>query len=500
MKNKKRKSSKSTNKNLNIAMKIISWILIITALVSTVFLIYFEVLPILYLILFIIFVGLIIVLFFKLLNNRKLKHWVRIVIAVPSTLLIILFTIICFYAYGTIDFFNNIFDVGVRHDTYSVYVLNDSSYKEIKDLNKKIIGVSEIKDESTEKAIEKVSKKIEFNMAEYDNTSDSVDALKDKEVDAIIALDSNIDLINEENEDYKTLKSIYTFTVTTKVETLTSSKDVTKENFVLYISGIDTNGKVSQKARSDVNMLLAVNPKSKKILMLNTPRDFYVKLSEKNAYDKLTHAGFYGIEESVNTLSDFYDVDIDFYARINFTTFINIVEKLGGIEVNVPLKFCEQTSSRTSTKKICLKKGLQTLNGEEALALSRTRYSVAGGDRGRIKNQMLVLNAIIDKAMSPKIITKYNSLLNSVDDSLITNVDQKSITKLIKKQIKDGTGWEIESYSVNGSDSYATTYSTGKAKAYVMKPDEKTILEAKKKLDAILETNKYAEEITTKAE
>ena len=159
--------------------------------------------------------------------------------------------------------------VEAEADTYSVYVLNDSSYEEIKDLNKNIIGVSEIKDESTKKAIEKVSKKIEFNMAEYDNTSDSVDALKDKEVDAIIALDSNIELINEENEDYKTLKSIYTFTVTTKVETLTSSKDVTKENFVLYISGIDTNGKVSQKARSDVNMLLAVNPKNKKILMLN---------------------------------------------------------------------------------------------------------------------------------------------------------------------------------------------------------------------------------------
>ena len=485
---------KSKKNRKTIAFKIISWLLLLTTLITSIFLIYFEILPILYLVLFILIIGIIVFLLFRSLNSNRLRKWIKIVLSIPSVFMIIIFTIICFYSYGTIDFFNSILDVGLRHDSYSVYVLNNSNYEKIKDLDNKIIGVSEVEDETTKKAIDKVSKKIEFNMAEYENVGESVDSLKENDVDAIIALDSAIDILKEDSNDYNDLKAIYTFSIKTKVKTLSSKKDVTKDNFVVYLSGIDTNGKVATSSRSDVNILVAVNPKEKKILMLNTPRDYYVKLGNKKAYDKLTHAGVYGIEESVSTLSKFYDIDIDYYARVNFTTFINIVEELDGIEVNVPVNFCEQTSSRNSTKQICLKKGLQTLNGEQALALSRTRHTIAGGDRGRIENQMLVLKAIIDKALSPKIIVKYNSLLSSISDSLITNIEQKNVTKLIKNQIKKGSNWEIESFSVNGTDSSATTYSTGSFQAYVMRPDEKTVLEAKKKLDKILETNKYSEE------
>lgn len=493
-----KKNKKTTsNKNSNIVFKIISWLLIISAVSATAFLTYFEVLPIMYLSIFIIGVGLLVFLLFKLLNNKRLKKMIKIFISIPSILLILIFTMICFYSYGTIDFFSNIFDIGIRHDSYSVYVLNDSKYETIEDLENKIIGVADIEDEGTKKAIDKVSNKIEYNMAEFENIGESVDSIKNEEVDAIIALDSNIDILKEDSDDYDNLKSIYTFTITTKVKTISSKKDVSKENFVLYISGIDTNGKVAAKARSDVNILVAVNPKDKKILMLNTPRDYYVELGSKKAKDKLTHAGVYGIEESVGTLEKLYDINVDYYARLNFTTFINIVEELDGITVDVPVKFCEQTSSRTSSKRICLKKGKQTLNGEQALALSRTRHTIAGGDRGRIQNQMLVLEAIIDKALSPTILVKYNSLLNSVGDSVVTNIDQKSITKLIKNQIKDASSWDIESFSVDGTDSSKPTYSTGSAKAYVMLPKEDTVLEAKKKLDKILETNKYTEEDTT---
>ena len=491
---KKNKKSTKTSKKSNIFFKIISWVLIASALAATAFLTYFEVLPVMYLSIFIICVGLIIFLLFKLLNNKRLKKYIKTLISIPSIFLSLTFTLICFYAYGTIDFFSNIFDVGMRHDSYSVYVLDNSGYESNEELENKIIGVSDIEDDATTKAIDKVSNKIEYNMAEFENISESVEAIKDETVDAIIALDSNIDILKEDSDEYDNLKAIYTFTITTKVKTLTSKKDVSKENFVLYISGIDTNGKVAAKARSDVNILVAINPKNKKILMLNTPRDYYVKLSSKKSMDKLTHAGVYGIEESVGTLSNLYDINIDYYARVNFTTFINIVEELDGITVNVPVSFCEQTSSRTSSKRICLKKGKQTLNGEQALALSRTRHTIAGGDRGRIQNQMLVLEAIIDKALSPTILVKYNSLLNSVGDSVVTNIDQKSITKLIKNQIKDGGNWTIESFSVDGTDSSKPTYSTGSAKAYVMIPKEDTVLEAKKKLDKILETNKYTEE------
>ena len=497
MKKNKKKNTKKIDK-FNI---FISYLLIISALLAGVFLVYFEILPIMYLSIFIIVIGLVVFFLFKLLNNRRLKKWIKTLISIPTILLIILFILISLYSYGTIDFLSSIFDTGIRTDTYSVYVLKDSEYSSIKDINDKIVGVSDINEETTNKAIEKLSTKIEYNKAEFDNISESADALEDNEVDAILALESNVEILQENDDKYNNLKAIYTFTITTKVKTLSSNKNVSKENFVVYISGIDTSGKVATKARSDVNIIVAVNPKEKKVLMVNTPRDYYVELHTKKAMDKLTHAGVYGIEESVGTLEDLYDIDIDYYARINFTTFINIVEKLGGITVDVPVNFCEQTSSRDSAATICLKKGVQELNGEQALALSRTRHTIAGGDRGRIENQMLVLEAIIDKAVSPSIIVKYNSLLNSVSDSVITNIDQKSLTKLINNQIKNNTSWDIETYSVDGTDASNTTYSTGVAKAYVMNPKEETVEEAKIKLDDILETKKYTTttKTTTKA-
>ena len=489
-----KKSKKGKNNNL--VFKIISILLLITSIITCGLLIYFEILPIIYLSLFIIIGGIIVFLFYKILNNKRIKKWIKVFTSIISIILIIIFTLVSIYSFGTISFFNNIFDAGIRHDSYSVYVLNNSKYKEIKDLKNKVIGVSDISDKATEKAIDKVSNKIEFNMAEYDTISESADAIINNEVEAIIALDSNVDILKEDSDEYDNLKSIYTFNISTKVKTVGNEVDVSKKNFVFYISGIDTNGKVGAKARSDVNILVAVNPKDNKILMVNTPRDYYVKLHDKKAMDKLTHAGVYGIEESVGTLEDLYDININYYARVNFTTFINIVEELDGITVDVPVSFCEQTSSRTSSKQICLKKGKQTLNGEEALALSRTRHTIAGGDRGRGENQMLVLEAIIDKALSPKIITKYNSLLNSVSDSIITNLDQKSVTKLVKKQIKNNSSWNIETYSVTGTDSSSGTYSTGSGKVYVMKQDEKSVLEAKKLFDKILETKKYTEKVT----
>ena len=262
---KKKKKNKT-----NLYFKIISILLVISSILSMGLLVYFEILPIIYISLFIILIGLIVFGLFKLINNKHIKRWIRIIGAVLSVFLTIIFTSICFYAYGTIDFFSSIFDVGIRHDSYSVYVL-DSNVKDIAKLDNNIIGVSDISEDATKKAIDKLSKKIEYNMAEYESISSSLDALVNEDIDAVLALDSSVDILKEENENYKNLKSVYTFTVTTKVDTLSSDVDISKENFVFYISGIDTNGKVGDKARSDVNILVAVNPKNHKILLLNTP-------------------------------------------------------------------------------------------------------------------------------------------------------------------------------------------------------------------------------------
>ncbi len=482
---KKQKNKRGTNK---LFFKIISVLLILSAIISFGLIYYFEVIPITYLSVILILAGIIIFFFIKLLNNKRLRIWIKSVLSLIVIILIAGFSLISFYSLGTINFLNNIVDVGLRHDSYSVYVIDDK-YKKIEDLNDLIIGVTDKEEEGTKKAIEKVSNKIEFNITEFDNVIDSIEALLENETDAVLLLDSNLDILKEDNEEYSKLKPIYTFTVTTKVETKLNTVDVSKENFVIYISGIDVNGKVISKARSDVNILVIVNPKDNKILMVNTPRDYYITLPSKKAKDKLTHAGIYGVEESMGALSDLYDVDIDYYVRVNFTTFIKIVEALDGIKVDVPVSFCEQTSSRTSSKQICLKKGLQTLNGEQALALSRTRHTLSGGDRSRIENQLLVLRAIIDKVMSPEIIVKYNDLLNSLSDSILTNIDQKSITTLIKKQIRNNTSWEFNTITVDGKDSSNTTYSTGRSRVYVMEPDLESVTKAKNMIDELLNPN-----------
>ncbi|MBQ3021352.1 MAG: LCP family protein [Bacilli bacterium] len=484
--NKKKNNIK--NDKINLVIKIMSYILLFMSILSLGFIIYFDLLPVAYLILFIAIIGVIVFGLFKLLNSR-LRKWIRTLFLIPTILLIFLFALICFYCYGTIDFFGSIFDIGIRQDYYSIYVLKDSLYNKIEDLEDKYIATHNIEDKGIEKSIDKVSKKIEFKLAEYASNSEAVESVINSENEAVLMLNSNMDILKEDNELYSNLRPIYTFSVTTKVETLSSDKNVLKESFVLYISGIDTSGKVGAKARSDVNILVAVNPKTNKILLLNTPRDYYVNLASYNKMDKLTHAGVYGIEESVNTLSKLYNVDVDYYARLNFTTFINVVEKLDGITVDVPVSFCEQTSDRKSTKQICLKKGVQTLNGEQALALSRTRHTISGGDRGRIENQMLVLSAIIDKILSPKIIVNYTSLLNSISDSIVTNVDQKSVTRLIKNQLDENPSWSIETLSTEGTDAYKPTYSTGNQNVYVMEPKLESVTNAKNKLKEILNTN-----------
>lgn len=481
----KKKRKNNLNKKFNLICKIISILLVITSLLASSFIIYFEILPLIYLSLFIILGGVIMFLLIKFMNS-KLKQWIRFAFLSLSIIFIIVFMYISFYSIGTLNMFNDIFDLGVRTDNYSIYVLKDSNYKKINDLNNKTIGI--VKDDMTN-VKGKIKKKINFDIEEYDNSIDMINDINNGIIDAFVILETNMELLREESDEYNELESIYSFVVTTKVDTIDKSVDISKNSFVIYISGIDTNGEVFSKARSDVNILAAVDPVEKKILMLNTPRDYYVKLSSKNSFDKLTHAGVYGIEESIGTLEDLYDTTINFYVRVNFTTFIKIVDALDGIKVNVPKSFCEQTSSRYSDKEICLNKGLQTLNGEEALALSRTRHAFSDGDRSRIRNQMLVLEALIDKAMSPKIITNYTNIISKVSNSVVTNIDEKDITKLIKNQIEENSGWSIETYSVDGTDAFKPSYSAGNMNTYVMLQNEETVNIAKEKLKSILGEN-----------
>lgn len=483
---KAKKGKKRKKKNFSLLYKIVSFLLIIISVFTGAVLIYFEILPIVYLILALLVIAFFDLLFILILAKSRLRLWVKTLFMLLCLVYMFVLIFISSYAMGTLDFLNSIIDTGYRSETYSVYVV-DGTYSKIEELDDKRIALYNLDDDAGKKAIDKVSSKISFNAVEVEDIQDSLQDVYDGKIDAVLMSQAYMDVLNEETDKYADLVSIYTFDILTKTKVISSDKDISEEPFIIYISGIDTSGKISEKARSDVNILVAVNPNTGKILMLNTPRDYYVKLHTKKKLDKLTHAGIYGIEESLMTLEDLYGVDISYYFRVNFTSFVTIVNKLGGIDVDVPVSFCEQNSKRSYSNQICLKKGVQELNGEEALALARTRHTLSGGDRSRIENQLLVLNAIFDKATSPSIIVKYNSLISALGDYVSTNMSSDEIIKFVKKQIKDPTDWDIKQKTVTGEDSRNTAYSTGSARVYVMEPDMDSVNEAKLALKEILE-------------
>lgn len=238
--------------------------------------------------------------------------------------------------------------------------------------------------------------------------------------------------------------------------------------FVVYISGIDTYGEVSTTSRSDVNILAVVNPQTKKILLVNTPRDYYVQLHGiTGPKDKLTHAGIYGIDMSRDTMQDLYDIKIDYTVRINFTSLMNIVDALGGIEV--------QSDQAFSAGGYNFNVGSNMLNSKQALAFSRERHSFADGDRQRGKNQQRVIEAVIAKASKPNIILNYQSVLSALSNSFQTNASKQEISTIIRQQLDSAGKWQTQSISVDGTGASRATYSMGTQQSYVMIPDQATV-------------------------
>ncbi len=207
------------------------------------------------------------------------------------------------------------------------------------------------------------------------------------------------------------------------------------DSFVMYLSGIDTYGNVGKRSRSDVNILAIVNTETKKVLLLSTPRDAYVEyLATQGAKDKLTHAGIYGVEASMDALERLYDVGIDYYVKINFTGFIEVVDALGGIEVHSDYDFSVGTLKD-------YKKGYNKLNGIEALAFARERYSFPEGDYQRAKNQMEVIKAVVKKCASSSMLANYGSVMDALAGSFETNMPNAQIAALVRMQLSDHAQW-----------------------------------------------------------
>lgn len=263
--------------------------------------------------------------------------------------------------------------------------------------------------------------------------------------------------------------------------------NVTEEPFNAYISGIDVYGEITQESRSDVNLIATVNPNTHKILLTTTPRDYYVPIPgiSEGQNDKLTHAGIYGIDASIATLENLYETDIPFYVRVNFTSVEDIVDVMGGVDIESELAF---TTGEEAGEIVEVQEGKNHFNGKEALAFVRERKALADGDNQRGKNQQALLTGLIKKTMSPMILFRANGMINSVAGNSETNMSEKQIKSLIRMQLNDLKGWDIESVAALGDDSgkeYCYSYSGGPL--YVTVPDWGSVEEIKQKMQAMLD-------------
>lgn len=398
-----------------------------------------------------------------------------------SLLLIVTMIVGINYELNTLDFFKQFGFNEYKTENYGIYVLKSSNYENIVDLENKSIGHLELKKNAgLNKMVDKITKKIEFKSKTYDDIYSMVSDLIGEKIEGIILEEAQVEILKEENyNEYELLKSIYGDAIELSIKKNKSNIDITKDSYNIYISGIDTYGNITNVSRSDVNILATVNPVKKEILLTNIPRDYYVKLHSFNEYDKLTHAGIYGIDESISTIEDLLDTKINYYVKVNFTSLIDIVDALDGIAVNSNYSF-------TTVDGYSFKKGNNYLDGKEALSFARERKAFKEGDRIRGENQQLILTSIINKATSTKIITNYTEILKAVKGKFITNIKDEEITKLIKMQFSDGKAWNIKSISVNGVDSYDYVYSYKKNKLYVMRPIQETVDNAKGKIKDVM--------------
>ena len=429
------------------------------------------------------------VIWFLLFFKRKKKNKKRDIIAyIISGILVFGLVFIFFYLNSTLNFFSGFGNNKYKEENYVVVVLKDSNYNEVKDLKDKDIAYVPSELNKINDALNKLDEEVKINNIKYEQYDTMFEDLINKKIDSLLVEDSYLKLL-EENSDYLNhIKIIYTITISTEISTESKNVDVNKNTFTIYISGIDTYGKIASVSRSDVNIVATINPTTKQVLLLSIPRDYYVQLHGTTGYkDKLTHAGLYGIDTSISTIEDLVKTDINYYYRVNFSTLEKVVDAIGGVDVYSAYTF---NSSVESGGTYHFTKGYNHMNGNQALAFSRERHALPGGDRARGENQKAVIDGVIRRATSSAIITKYNSLLNSLKGIFQTNMSDDDILKLIKMQLNDMAKWNITSYSLDGSDASEYTYSYQHQKLYVMKPKQETLDEAISLIDKVINGDK----------
>lgn len=449
-------------------------------------------------------VGLLFLIIIKgiILLNKKLKKKIKIFFSITTTLLLIGFIVISVVLLNIFSSVKNVFSTKSYVD-YSVMVKKQSNYNKLEDINNKIIGFYQ-DDTYHERAEKKLSSSIEAEYIGYSSLEELEGALLNNEIDALMILDSYLDIIHndeiqdvdEENnntsqdDDFKDkTRVIYSFKLT--IDNSKKEKDIDLENgsFVVFVSGQDSYASsVSESSRSDVNLLMAVNLKTRQILLVSIPRDYYINIHGKNAYDKLTHISIYGSDTATASLGDIMDVDVPYYVKFNFTTFMKAIEYILPLDVYSDYDFTTGVYDQTIGNSYTFSQGYNHItSGEMALQFVRARKNFSEGDRQRGINQSRMLRAVINKATTPQVLLKYNDILKSLDGTFLTNISDDSIMEIVKYVINHNGKFKISSYSVDGYDSMRACYSSGSQLLYAMLPNDESVNQASLYIKDVLE-------------
>ena len=455
------------------------FIMIICLIILSFSVLRLDILPDKYLIIYFILISILSIIFglITFINKNKIIRYI-------ITFIIILISILsCFISFIVLDkanaFLENIEEVE-EVSIYYLISLKESNYKDIVDLKDKSIGISN--NGTDYNAIKLLNDKIKYNVVKYDNLFDLYDDLLNNKLDCIY-IDSNIKMLFDEvvNDFSDKTMIISELNIKSSMESNDEEINDFKDSINIYISGIDTYGSIDKVSRSDVNIIMSINQKKKKILLTTIPRDTYVKLHGTNGpKDKLTHAGIYGINMSVTTLEDFLGIDIDYYVRVNFDTLISTIDAIGGVDVYSDVSF--------KVGKYNFNEGYNHMNGKQTLAFSRERKQFSEGDNLRGKHQQAVITGIVEKVTSSKtLLSNYTSILSSLSNSFQSNIDDSIIRSFVKEQLNSMSSWDVKSISIEGNSSYTrSTYSMPGWNLYVMIPDEETVINARNEINDLI--------------
>ncbi|MDO5415377.1 MAG: LCP family protein [Bacillota bacterium] len=423
----------------------------------------------------------------KLMNTRKKITNKRLVGLILSVAVVNVLLLGCSYLYNTLDTMENISADGRQTEDYHVIVLEESKYENVKEIEGQTVAVLDTESKMYTEAKERLLTKVEVTYqteADVLTVGEHLINAEGKMKDEIIFLsNANYQILKEENKAFRrNTRVLYSIPVAVKSDDFAKRINVTEDPFNIFISGVDTRGDISEVSRSDVNMLVTVNPETREILLTSIPRDSYVELHSYGMMDKLTHSGIFGVDETIKTVEDWLEVDINYYFRVNFKMLVSLVDAIGGITVDVPRAFSSTYWNYSYVE------GKNQLDGGAALAFVRERKNLEDEDEERGRNQQRVLKAIINKVTSSKVIlTNYTDILNAVESQMETNMSNKDMSSLVKMQLNDMSKWKIRSISIDGDAAEKGTYSMGPRKPlFVSVPRPESVEAAKTEIHKVM--------------